>query len=94
MRYRQCNMLRVTPLLFLALTLTACVGSPGKLSVDLAPSLEACRRLERDPSFPQIVDSDYRILSAEALAEIRKAKDGKAARDACERRVIAKFKAA
>lgn len=92
MRYRPSPMSMVPILSGLALILAACATSPGKLDVDLQ-ALKECQRLQRQMAVGQIgEDSDYRELSAEALAEIAKGNRTQAARTACENKVIEKYR--
>lgn len=74
------------------LTLAGCDTLSGKLSVDLE-ALKECQRLDRKMAVPSIEeDSDYRELSAEALAEIAKGNRAQADRTKCENGVIEKYK--
>ena len=74
----------------IAPTLCGCAGSLGKLDVDLA-ALKECQRLKGPVPVPQIADSDYRVLSAQALAQLKKANGKDAARTRCEQNVIDKY---
>lgn len=87
-------LMRIAILSALALTLAGCATSPGKLDVDLK-AIKECQRLQRQMAVAEIgEDSDYRELSAEALAEIAKSNRAQAARTACENKVIEKYRGA
>ena len=78
----------------LAMLLAGCATLPGTPDVDLKAALEACQQL--DPKVPGPGPnihrgSDYRDLSPEALAALKKANEGTARRNACEAKVIAKY---
>lgn len=83
------------PILFsLAMLLAGCAPSLGTLAVNLKEPLEACRKLD-----PKVVGpgpsigrkSDYRDLSPEALAALKKANDGTSRRNRCEDKVIESY---
>ena len=75
-----------------ALMLLGCVGSQGKLSVDLKQSIAACQRLGGERPIPVITeDTDYRDLSSKALAELNKGNSGARARKRCEDGVVDKY---
>lgn len=88
---------RLLPLIFAialfvsAPMLTACAPSLGHLSVDLS-ALKECQKLGKKQPVPEISEtSDYRDLSPEALAALKKANDGIGARTRCEDKVIADY---
>ena len=69
-----------------ALILSSCASSPGELKVKLT---DQCQKLGGYVSPPSIeADTDYRKLSADALARLNKANRGSAARTRCEQKVI------
>lgn len=91
MRYRPSRLLTASILSASAMLLAACATSPGRLGVDLR-GLKECRRLDPKVQSPDIgPDSDYRDLSPEALAALKKANDGTGRRNACEDRFIGKY---
>lgn len=96
MRFRQNFLLRLSILSALAMLLAGCATSPGTLAVDLT-GLKECRKL--DPKVPgpgssigQI--SDYRDLSPQALAALRKANEGTDRRNNCEDQFIDRYQEA
>lgn len=93
MRYRW--LLTLTIILSASATmLAACATSPGNLAVNLQ-ALKECQKLDHKLKVEEIgADSDYRNLSAEALGEIAKANQERAARLNCQNRVIQKYKEA
>lgn len=69
-----------------AMTLASCASSPGELKVKLT---DECLRLGGTVAPPDIdASTDYRKLSADALAKLNRANRGSAARTRCERKVI------
>lgn len=92
MRYLPFPRLMRATILFASVTmLTACAPSLGHLSVDLE-ALKACQKLGRKQPIPEIDEtSDYRDLSPEALAALKKANDGIGARTRCENNVIEQY---
>lgn len=87
--------LSTAPVIFaLAMLLAGCGQLRGLLGVDLKRPLAECRKL--DPRVPGPgsrigPDTDYRKLSAEALADLRRANDGTARRNVCEDTVVEKY---
>lgn len=68
--------------------LAGCAASLGGLAVNLK-ALQECRRLDRGIAPPTINETtDYRELSSDALARIKKANNGVAARNKCEDKVV------
>lgn len=94
MRCRRSLPLTLAMLLFVsAPMLGACAlwQEPGHLSVDLS-ALKECQKLGKRQPVPEIDDTtDYRDLSPEALAALKKANDGIGKRTKCEDGVIAKY---
>ena len=89
MRCRRC--LRAILLDALALIVTGCAGSPGKLSVNLS-ALKECQRLGGAVRPPAINDdTDYRELAENALARLNQANRGSAAHARCDRKVISDY---
>jgi hypothetical protein len=89
MRFRR--FLPPTMFAVLAMILSACASSPGKLAVNLG-AVKECQRLGRPVPVPDIqADTDYRDLSAQALAALNKANRGSAARTACENKVVSDY---
>jgi hypothetical protein len=83
--------LRLAILSALALMLGGCARSLGKLDVDLQ-ALKECQKLKGPVSVPEIGEnSDYRILSAEALGQLKKANSKDSARTRCEQKVIDQY---
>ena len=96
MRLRPLRLMTNALILFvLGLMLAGCATSPGSsLKVDLS-ALTECQKLGREQPVPQISeDTDYRDLSPQALAALKKANDGARKRTKCENSVIEKYKAA
>lgn len=99
MRFRLCQLpllLRLSILSSLAILLAACATSPGTLAVDLS-GLKECRKL--DPAVPGPGasigrSSDYRDLSPQALAALRKKNEGSERRNGCEDRFIDRYRTA
>jgi hypothetical protein len=90
MRYHKTRLLPATLSLLVTLPLIGCAKSPGKLSVDLG-AIKECQRLGGPVAVPQIRNSDYRVLSARALGQIKKANDGAEQRTSCEDEVVEKY---
>lgn len=92
MRCRRSLPLTLAMTLFVsAPMLGSCAQSPGHLSVNLS-ALKQCQKLGGRQPVPEIDDtSDYRDISPEALAALKKANDGSAARTRCEDKVIADY---
>jgi hypothetical protein len=86
------RLMRATILFASVAMLAGCALLPGKkLSVDLS-ALKECQRLGKRQPIPKIDEqSDYRDLSPEALAALKKANDGISARTKCEDSVIEKY---
>lgn len=74
------------------LTLPGCATSPGKLSVDLT-AVKECQRLGGPVAVPEITPkkTDYRVLSAQVLGQIRKANEGEQRRTECEDKVVDEY---
>ena len=73
----------------LVMTLTNCASSPGHLQVNVS---SACQHLGANVPAPEISDTtDYRQLSAEALAALNKANRQSAALRRCDRKVIDEY---
>lgn len=93
MRYRPFFTLTAA-LSALALPLLNCGTSPGRLNVDLA-ALKECQRLDPKVEVKYIDDdADYRDITPQALAALKKKNEGADARTRCENIVIAKYAAA
>lgn len=87
MRYLQ-RLLQATCFVSAIATLGGCASShTGKLAVDLT-AVKECQKLGGRVDVPAIRGSDFRVLSAESLATIKKANDGADARTGCENQVI------
>lgn len=72
--------------------LAGCARLLGSLGVDLQ-AIEECQRLAPDQPIPQIgEDGDYRVLSAEALAALRKEREAKHRHLKCDLRVVERYK--
>lgn len=87
MRYLPLSLLAVS-----VLTLAGCATSLGKLNVNLL-AIQECQRLEMPLKAPSInASTDYRDLSAESLGDIARARQARAARLACENKVIERYR--
>ncbi len=87
---------RLVILSLLVMPLAGCARSLGTLAVDLR-GLKECRKLDPKVPGPGVSigqNSDYRDLTPEALAALRKANDGTGRRNGCEDRFIDKYKTA
>lgn len=74
------------------LTLPGCARLLGSLDVDLQAIAECKRLAEQDQPIPQIQGADFRVLSAEALAALRKEREAKHRHLKCDERVVERYK--
>lgn len=76
--------------------LAGCARLPATLAVNLKEPLAECRKLDprvEGPGSRIGRNTDYRKLSAEALAGLRKANEGTESRNDCEDKVAGKYAA-
>lgn len=89
MRYR--NLLKLAMCFALVPMLAGCARSLGKLDVDLT-ALKECRKLTPNLQVSEIEsESDYRVVTAEALGTVNKGNKAIARRNRCDDKVIEKY---
>lgn len=89
MHYR--NLLKLAMCFALVPMLAGCARSLGKLDVDLT-ALKECRRLTPSLQVSKIEsESDYRVVTAEALGVVNKGNKAIARRNRCDDKVIEKY---
>jgi hypothetical protein len=85
------NLLTLAMCFALAPMFAGCAGSRGKLNVDLT-ALKECRKLTPSLQVSKIEsESDYRVVTAEALGVVSKGNKALARRDRCDDKVIEKY---
>jgi len=84
-------LLRLATLSALAMMLSGCASSRGKLNVDIG-ALKECRKLTQNQRVSEIgSESDYRVVAAEGLAAVSKANKAIVRRNKCDDKVIDQY---
>jgi hypothetical protein len=74
--------------------LAGCASLQAMLAVDVKAPLAECRKLDPRVAGPGSLigpNTDYRVLSAEALVALRKANEGTDRRNTCEDHVVERY---